>query len=470
MNHKMIRNILGWILLFQTCFLFVPLIASVIYREDTLLSILVTILICLVAGLLLAHKKPKDTTIYAKEGFLIVSLSWILLSLSGALPFWFSREIPSFVDALFETVSGFTTTGASILPEVETMSKSLLLWRSFTHWIGGMGVLVFIMAFIPLSGGQNLHIMRAESPGPSVSKLVPRIRTTAMILYAIYMVLTVVQFILLLFGNMSVFAAMNTAFSTAGTGGFGFRNDSLASFSPYVQIVVTVFMLLFSINFSCFYLILLRRFKDAFNCELRTFLIIVATAITLITINMRHAFDSLGEAIRHVSFTVASLISTTGFSTENFSNWSEFSRLLLVFVMFVGACAGSTGGGVKVSRLVILIKGIGKELSTMVHTKQIKKITVDKRPVEHEVVRSVNVYMVSYLLILAVSMTLVTLFDQMDLVSGFTSVLATLNNVGPGLNRVNAASNYGFLSIPSKLVLTLLSVARTEVKPETRSI
>ena len=466
MNHKMIRNILGWILLFQACFLLVPLIAAVIYRENTLLSILASILICLAAGLLLARKKPQNTTIYAKEGFVIVSLSWVLLSLTGALPFWFTREIPSFVDALFETVSGFTTTGASILPEVETMSKSLLLWRSFTHWVGGMGVLVFIMAFIPLSGGQNLHIMRAESPGPSVSKLVPRIRTTAIILYTIYLVLTLVECVLLLFGDTTVFEALNISFSTAGTGGFGLRNDSMASFSPYTQIVVTVFMLLFSVNFSCFYLILIGRLKDAFNCEFRTFLIIVATAITLITVNMRHAFDSLGEALRHVSFTVASLISTTGFSTENFGNWSEFSRLILIFVMFIGACAGSTGGGIKVSRLVILVKGIGKELSTMVHTKQIKKITVDKRPVEHEVVRSVNVYMVSYLLIFAVSMTLVTLFDQMDLVSGFTAVLATFNNVGPGMNLVDAASNYGFLSIPSKLVLTCdMLIGRLELFP-----
>ena len=275
MNYRMIRNILGWILLFEAGFLLVPLITSVIYWEDTFFSILASIGLCIIFGLLLTFPRAKKTAIYAREGFVIVTLSWVLLSFFGALPFWFSREIPSLLDAVFETVSGFTTTGGSILEEIETMSRSLLLWRSFTHWVGGMGVLVFVMAILPLSGGHNLHIMRAESPGPSVSKLVPRIQTTALILYAIYFVLTALQCILLVCGGLSFYESLNLAFSTAGTGGFGIRNNSAAEYSSYIQIVITVFMLLFSINFNSFYLLLLRKWRDAFNVELKTFLAIV---------------------------------------------------------------------------------------------------------------------------------------------------------------------------------------------------
>ena len=318
MNFKMILNILGWILIFEALFFLVPIITAVVYGEAVLADFLISAGLCLICGGLLIMKKPENKALYSREGYVIVSLSWIVLSLFRALPFYISGVIPNFVDALFETVSGFTTTGATVLGEVETLPKAILIWRSFTHWVGGMGVLVFIMAFVPLSGGQNMHIMKAESPGPSVSKLVPRVKTTAMILYSIYFVLTFAEFIVLLIGGMRVFDALNTSFSTAGTGGFGFRNDSFASFSPALQIIVTVFMLIFSINFSSYYLLITGKLKEVFNSELKVFALIVISAITVITMNIRHLFPSVGDALRNASFTVASIVSTTGFSTADF--------------------------------------------------------------------------------------------------------------------------------------------------------
>ncbi len=465
MNYKMIRNILGWLLLFEAGFMLVPLITGLCYAEAEVWSFAVTALICAAIGSLCIWKKPKDPVLYAREGFVIVALSWIILSLFGAIPFFVSGTIPNYVDAVFETVSGFTTTGASILAAVEPLPRCMLMWRSFTHWVGGMGVLVFIMAFIPLSGGQNMHIMKAESPGPSVSKLVPRVKTTALILYSIYLVLTLIQFILLLCGGLSVFEALCTAFGTAGTGGFGVLNDSMASYSPYVQWVVTVFMLLFSVNFSCYYLFLLGRFKEAFNGELRRFVCIVGTVILVITLNVRGLFDTLGEALRHVAFTVASLISTTGFSTENFDAWPELSRTLLVLIMFIGACAGSTGGGLKVSRLMILFRGAFNEIGNLIHPRRVKRITMDGHPVEPEVVRATNVYMMWYVLLLTVSVILIS-FDDHDLVTNFTAVVATINNIGPGLNLVGPTGNFAFFSLPSKLVLIFDMLAgRLELFP-----
>jgi len=389
MNFKMIRYILGWLLIFESIFLIIPSITALVYGEwYTLTSFLFALFLCLALGSILIYRKPQNTVLYSREGFVIVSLSWIVLSIFGALPLCISGAIPSFVDALFETVSGFTTTGASIIPGVEDMPKAVIIWRSFTHFVGGMGVLVFIMAFLPLSGGQNMHIMKAESPGPSVSKLVPRVRTTALILYSLYVVLTVIQLILLLFGGMNFFDAINTAFATAGTGGFGFKNDSFASHSPYIQIVVTVFMLIFSLNFSCYYLALKGRIRDFFNSETRTFIFIVFAAITAITLNTLHSgtYTDISSTIRHVAFTVASIISTTGFATENFDLWPSFSKVILVMIMFIGACAGSTGGGIKVSRLMIFGKNAKNELKGMLHTGQIKRVTIDGRPVEKNIV------------------------------------------------------------------------------------
>ncbi len=465
MNFRMIKYFLGWILVFETMFLLIPLVTAVIYGEQCFSAILLSMAVCLAAGGLLIWKKPKNTELYSREGFVIVSMSWIVLSLFGCLPFVFSGAIPSFTDALFETVSGFTTTGASILAEVEHLPKAMLIWRSFTHWVGGMGVLVFIMASIPLSGGQNIHIMKAESPGPSVSKLVPRVKTTALILYSIYFVLTLIEFVLLLFGDMSVFDALNTALSTAGTGGFGIKNDSMASYSPYIQIVVTVFMIMFGINFSSYYFILTGRIKEAFNKEIRVYFGIIFFAIAIITFNLRDFYDTFGDTLRNVSFTVASIISTTGYSTVDFDLWPQLSKTIIVLLMLTGSCAGSTSGGIKITRIIILFKGLAKELEVMIHPKQLKKITMDSKPIEHEVVRSVNSYLVCYVLLFMASAAVISI-DGHDLITNFTAVSAAINNVGPGLEAVGPSRNFGFFSTPSKLVLIFDMLAgRLELFP-----
>ena len=465
MNLKMIKYTLGWLLVFEAAFFVVPMLTALVYLEPAGLGFLWSSLITITLGGLLVLKKPEKTTIYAKEGFVIVALSWIVMSIFGALPFMFTGVTDSFVNALFETASGFTTTGSSIFGTVADLPKCILMWRSFTHWVGGMGVLVFIMAFLPLGGGQNMHIMRAESPGPEVSKLVPRVKHTALILYSIYLALTVLQIIILLISGMSAFDAINTAFATAGTGGFGVRNDSLASFSAAQQIIVTVFMLVFSINFNSYYLVLRLKFREAFNYEVKVFLAVVAGAIAIITLTIYQSYGSFGEALRHAAFSLSSIISTTGFATENFDLWPSLAKTVLVLVMFVGACAGSTGGGIKVSRLVILFKGFAREVNTLVHPKQVKKITIDKRPVDSEVARSVNSYIACYILIFAVSLLLITI-DGHDLVTNFTAVAATINNVGPGLAGVGPTSNFADFSAFSKLVLTFNMIAgRLELFP-----
>lgn len=465
MNYKMISYILGWILIFEGMFLAVPGITALLFGESALWSYLLSISICLLIGSLLILKKPQKRQLYAREGCVIVSLSWIVLSAFGALPFFLSGEVPNYVDALFESVSGFTTTGASILNDVEAISYASRMWRSFSHWVGGMGVLVFIMAFIPLSGGQNMHIMKAESPGPSVSKLVPRVKTTAMLLYSIYLVLTLIEFILLLCGGMTPYEAINTAFATGGTGGFGFYNSSMGSFSPYIQIVVTVFMLLFSVNFNCYFLLMTRKIKDAFNLELRTFLIMYISATALITLNIAGSFKSASEALRNSAFTVASIMSTTGFSVVDFNQWPEISRTLLVILMFIGSCAGSTCGGIKISRVIILFKGMAKELHTMIQPHQVKKIKMDSHTIDHETVRSVNVFMVAYLMIFIISLVIIS-FDNHDLITSFTAVATTINNVGPGLEMVGPSSNFSFFSDPAKIVLIFDMLAgRLELFP-----
>ena len=466
MNYRMIKHTLAWLMMFEAGFMLVPLITAAIYRERAIISFALTMFICAATSiLLLLVYKPKSTALYAREGFVIVALSWIFLSAFGAIPFVLSGSIPSYIDALFETVSGFTTTGASILAEVETLPRSILMWRSFTHWIGGMGVLVFIMAFLPLSGAKNMHIMRAESPGPSVSKLVPRVRTTALILYTIYIVLTLTQFVLLLLGGMSVFEAINTSFATAGTGGFGFKNDSMASFSPYIQVTITVFMLLFSLNFSSYYLAFKGRLKDAFNAEVRTFILIVIVAIVAVTLNIYGTFKSLGETVRHAAFTVASIISTTGFTTADFDLWPEFSKGIFLLLMWIGACAGSTGGGIKVSRILILFKGTRRQIKMLLHPRQVKKITMDSRPVDHELVSSVNSYMIFYLIVFFSSVLIISL-ENYDFMTSFSAVSATINNIGPGLSLVGPTCNFSFFSIPSKLVLIFNMLAgRLELFP-----
>ena len=468
MNFRMIKQTLGYLLLFEAAFLLVPMITAAVYHELEFFAFLITSLLSVSCGILLVRfGKPKNKLLFARDGFAIVSASWVLISLFGALPFILSGAIPNFIDALFETVSGFTTTGASILSDVESLPKSMIMWRSFTHWVGGMGVLVFVIAFLPLSGGQNMHIMKAESPGPSVSKLVPRVKNTAIILYVIYIALTLVQFVFLLLAGNTVFESVNLAFATAGTGGFGIRNDSMASFSATTQIIVTVFMILFSINFNSYYLILKRKFKDAMNSEVRVFLYIVTSAIVIIAFNILGSTgaENIGDAFRHSAFTVASLISTSGFSTLDFNQWPELSKTLLVFVMFIGACAGSTGGGIKVSRIILMFKGMTRELSKLTHPKEIKKITLDSRPVEHEVIRSTNAYIVCYIALFAISILLLS-FNGYDATTNFTAVTATINNIGPGLSAVGPTSNFGFFSPFSKLVLIFDMIAgRLELFP-----
>lgn len=465
MNFRMIKYTLGWLLLFEAAFFFLPLITGIIYLEKATFAFLFSILAAGGIGTLLVLKKPANTKLYSRDGFVLVALSWIFLSVFGALPFMFSGVTNSFVDALFEIVSGFTTTGASIFVTVEDLPKCILIWRSFSNWIGGMGVLVFIMAFLPLGGAHNMNIMKAESPGPSVSKLVPRVKTTALILYVIYLAMTVIQFILLLCGGASVFDAINISFSTAGTGGFGIKNDSFGSFSTYIQVVTTVFMLLFSINFTSYYLLLRGKVKDAFNTEVKVFIGIVVVAIAILTLDIVNMYGSVGEALKHASFTVSTIISTTGFATDNFDLWPNLSRTVIVLLMFVGACAGSTGGGIKVSRILILVKGMARELKMIVHPKQVKKISIDSRKVDHEVVRSVNAYIVCYVAIFLVSVLILS-FEETDLVTNFTAVAATINNIGPGLAGVGPASNYSAFSVISKLTLTFDMLAgRLELFP-----
>ena len=481
----MVRYTLGILLLFEAMFLVVPMITALYFNEmNSLMASGITALICVVIALPFVIKKPEHTDLFAKEGFVIVSLSWVLLSAFGALPFVISGAIPNYIDAFFETVSGFTTTGSSIVPAVEDLPKAMLMWRSFTHWVGGMGVLVFIMAILPLSGAQNMHIMRAESPGPQVSKLVPRVKKTASILYLIYIALTVVMFIVLVFDpSISIFEAINTALATAGTGGFGFRNDSMFSVSSYVQIVVTVFMLLFGINFNSYYLILKKKVKEAFNTEVIVFLGIVFTAITIITIDVlanRSLVSPTGEAmnttfgatLKHVAFTVASLVSSTGFGTVDFQHWSALSHFLLIFLMFVGACAGSTGGGFKVSRIVILFKAMIREFGNLIHPNQVKKIAIDDKPLEDEAVTSVMTYLTTYVFIFIGSMLLISIdqaiFNAAEntVLTNFTAVLACINNIGPGLDFVGPTQNFADFSIFSKLILSFDMLAgRLELFP-----
>ena len=466
MNYSIIIYIIGWILKLEAAFMLLPGITAIIYREKTGFVFLITMALCLAAGIPLTRKKPKQKAFYTKEGFVTVALSWIVLSIMGAVPFVLSGAIPHPIDALFETVSGFTTTGASILSDVECLPHCVLIWRSFTHWIGGMGVLVFILSLLPLTGGYHMNLMKAESPGPSVGKLVPKVQSTAKILYSIYLGLTLLQIILLLCGKMPLFDTLCTAFGTAGTGGFGIKNNSIAGYSTYIQVVVTIFMILFGINFNVYFFLLTKKFTQAFKCEeVRYYLGIIAVAIIIITFNVRHMFGSVGEALQHASFQVGSIITTTGFSTTDFNLWPQVSRTILIILMFVGACAGSTGGGIKVSRFVILCKTIRKELHLYIHPNAVKKIKMDQKIVPHEVVRATNIFLIVYVLIFFGSVFLIA-FDNFDYTTNFTAVAATLNNIGPGLELVGPTQNFNIFSYFSKSILIFDMLAgRLEIFP-----
>lgn len=466
MNYSIIIYIIGWILKLEAAFMLLPGITAIIYREKTGFVFLITMAICLAAGIPLTRKKPKQKAFYTKEGFVTVALSWIVLSIMGAVPFVLSGAVPHPIDALFETVSGFTTTGASILSDVECLPHCVLIWRSFTHWIGGMGVLVFILSLLPLTGGYHMNLMKAESPGPSVGKLVPKVQSTAKILYSIYLGLTLLQIILLLCGKMPLFDTLCTAFGTAGTGGFGIKNNSIAGYSTYIQVVVTIFMILFGINFNVYFFLLTKKFAQAFKCEeVRYYLGIIAVAIIIITFNVRHMFGSVGEALQHASFQVGSIITTTGFATTDFNLWPQVSRTILIILMFVGACAGSTGGGIKVSRFVILCKTIRKELHLYIHPNAVKKIKMDQKVVPHEVVRATNIFLIVYVLIFFGSVFLIA-FDNFDYTTNFTAVAATLNNIGPGLELVGPTQNFNIFSYFSKSILIFDMLAgRLEIFP-----
>ena len=467
MNYKVILRTLGSVLNIEAVCMLLPVICALCYKDTESFKIyLLCSAVCLVAGTLLSLIKPKHKTMYSREGFVTVALSWIVISLFGAVPFVISGYIPNYIDAFFETVSGFTTTGASILTNVEALPKAHLFWRSFTHWIGGMGVLVFLVALLPLSGGSNVHLLRAESTGPSVSKLVPKVRSSAKILYFIYIGITLCEIVFLLFGGMSLFEALTLSFGTAGTGGFGIVNSSVADYSPFVQNTITVFMILFGIDFTVYYLILTRRWRDALKSdEYKVYLSVILVSALLISINCRYLFPDFATSLRHGFFQTASIITTTGYSTANFDLWPSLSKTILVVLMFVGACAGSTGGGIKVSRILILLKSIRKEIKISAHPKSTHKISMNGKTIEHETVRNVSVYIAVFLVLYAISMLIISL-DNLDFTTNFTAVAATINNIGPGLGLVGPVENFSLFSPLSKIVLSLnMLIGRLEIFP-----
>lgn len=466
MNYAIIKYIIGWILVLEAAFMLLPCVTALIYGESAGLAFIITMALCVAIGSPLIWKKPKKDMFSMKDGCVSVALSWIVLSIAGAIPFVVSGSLPNPVDALFETVSGFTTTGASVVANVEGLPHCIIMWRSFTHWIGGMGVLVFLLALLPMTGGSRMNLMKAESPGPSVSRIVPKVKASAKILYLIYFALTVLQFVLMVAGRMPIFDAMNIAFGTAGTGGFAIKNDSIAGYSNYLQIIITIFMILFGVNFNVYFLLLCRKWKQAFSAiEVRIYFLIIFISSLIIAIDIVDLYSGAGEALRHAFFQVGSIITTTGFATTDFSQWPQTSRTILVMLMFIGACAGSTGGGIKVSRFIILLKNVNKELHSYLHPRRVQKIQMDGKIVEHEVIRSTNAFLTTYLVIFAFSV-LILGFEGHDLVTNFTAVATALNNVGPGLNMVGPTCNFGFLTIPSKLVLIFDMLAgRLELFP-----
>lgn len=466
MNTSIIRYILGSVLKIEAFLLLIPVLCGLIYHESEGTAYFIVALICLFVGILFTIRKPKENLFYLKEGCITTALSWIFLSIFGAIPFVITGEIPSFLDALFETISGFTTTGASILSDVEELSHASLLWRSFTHWIGGMGVLIFLMAIIPMSGGSNINLMRAESPGPSVGKLVPKMKTTATLLYSIYIFLTVLEFLILILCNMPIFDSICTAFGTAGTGGFGIKNSSIGGYSITIQWVVTVFMILFGINFNAYFFLLIRDFKKALKMEeVRVYLGIIFASVVLISANIYQSCSSVFDAVTKSAFQVASVITTTGFSTADFDLWPSFSKTVLVILMFIGACAGSTGGGIKVSRIIVIIKAFLKEAFSYIHPKSVRHLSIDKQPIKHDVIRSINVFFDTYIAIFVISLLLVSIEGQ-SMQTNLTAVIATFNNIGPGLEAVGPTQNFAFFTPLSKVVLMFDMLAgRLELFP-----
>lgn len=471
MNYRMVSYIIGQIVRVEGILMIPPLVVSVIYGESAFAAFLIPIVLSVVAGTLLTIKKPSNPDIFAKEGFVTVGLSWIIMSLIGALPFVIDGCIPSFVDAFFETVSGFTTTGASILTEIESLGRGMLFWRSFTHFVGGMGVLVFVLAILPQADTRSvklMHVMRAEVPGPKVGKLVSKIGRTARIMYGIYIGLTVIEMILLLAGGMPVYGSIVNSFATAGTGGFAIKNASIAAYdSAYIDYVIGIFMFLFGVNFNLYYLILIGHVGEALRSEeLRWYLIITGVSTALIAADIYEIFGTVGESVRYAFFQVTSVMSTTGFATSDYNAWPALSKVILTLLMFCGACVGSTTGGIKVGRIILLVKSGLREVKYMLHPRAVVAVRSEGKPVERDVLRGANSYMIVYIMLFTVSLFLVEMVEECDLVTGFTAVSACLNNVGPGLGEVGPAGNFSALTPFTKILLSVDMLAgRLEIFP-----
>ena len=471
MNYRIVSHTVGRILQIEAVLMLLPLAVSIIYvGQDGAASIwafLISIGISLALGLFLTYVLGKNNKLlFAREGFAIVALAWLAMSAVGALPFVISGYIPSFVDAFFETVSGFTTTGASILTDVEALSHGMLFWRSFTHWVGGMGVLVFIMAILPQDTGRNIHIMRAEMPGPIVGKLVPRLKDTARILYIIYIAITAIEVVFLLFGGMDIFESLVHSFGTAGTGGFGIKGDSLGGYNAYLQWVITIFMLIFGVNFNLYYLILIKQFKTAVkSTELWVYGAIVLISGAAITINILGMYDSVAEAVRHAFFQVATVITTTGYSSVDFNLWPGFSKAILVVLMFVGGCAGSTAGGIKVSRFIIALKTVFRDIKKMLHPRSVASVKLDGKKVDDSTINSVSTYFAFYFIILLVIFLLISL-EPFSFEANFTATVACFNNIGPGLAEVGPMGSFAAYSAPAKVLLSFaMLLGRLEIFP-----
>ena len=471
MNYRMVSYIIGQIVRVEGVLMLPPLVVSLIYGEDAFAAFLLPAVISVIVGTLLTIRKPSNPDIFAKEGFVTVGLSWIIMSLIGALPFVIDGCIPSFVDAFFETVSGFTTTGASILTEIESLGRGMLFWRSFTHFVGGMGVLVFVLAILPQADTRSvklMHVMRAEVPGPKVGKLVSKIGRTARIMYGIYIGLTVIEIILLLAGGMPVYDSIVNSFATAGTGGFAIKNASIAAYdSAYIDYVIGIFMFLFGVNFNRYYLILIGHVGEALRSEeLRWYLIITGVSTALIAADIYEIFGSVGDSVRYAFFQVTTVMSTTGFATSDYNTWPALSKVILVLLMFCGACVGSTTGGIKVGRIILLVKSGLREIKYMLHPRAVVAVRSEGKPVERDVLRGANSYMIVYIMLFTASLFLVEMVEECDLVTGFTAVSACLNNVGPGLGEVGPAGNFAALTPFTKILLSIDMLAgRLEIFP-----
>ena len=467
MNKRMVLYFIGWIFKIEAICMLLPIFTALFYKEVQVKDFIFTAILCLVLGFIISAKKPENTSFNTREGLVSVGLGWIVMSMSGAIPFVIDGCIPSYVDALFEVISGFTTTGATILTDVEALPRSMLMWRSFLHWLGGMGVIVFLLAIIPRLGGQqNIFLMKAESPGPIVGKAVPKMRNYAMMLYGIYFGLTALEFIFLIVGKMPVFDALNISFATAGTGGFGVTNAGIASYNNYLQTSIAVFMMLFGINFSVYILILAKKFKQAFRIqELWVYFGIIVLSTALIAFNIRSLYPSAYDAVHQSFFYVSSILTTTGFGLTDVNNWPEFSKTVIMIITFIGAMAGSTGGGFKVSRVILLFKETRKEFSLLIHPRNVKTVKMDGKTIDHSVMRSTSIFLVLYIGIFALSWLVLSL-DQTDFVTSFTAVAANINNTGPGLGMVGPVGNYSEFSILSKIILIFDMLAgRLELFP-----